>query len=129
MSKTILSVFLATLLISCFGVECVFADSTEERQAHLTEKIKAGIARLGTGREARVQIKLLDKRKLKGYIREATDEDFVVVETGTGVATRIPYPQVRQVRGNNLSTGAKIAIGLGILAAVLAILLFFENYG
>jgi hypothetical protein len=36
---------------------------------------------------------------------------------------------VKQVQGNNLSTGAKIAIGLGILAAILALLLFLENYG
>jgi hypothetical protein len=41
----------------------------------------------------------------------------------------VPYPSVTQVRGNNLSTGAKVAIVLGIVAAVLGILLFFENYG
>ncbi len=129
MFKTILSLFLITLLITCVGVKVIYADSKEEKQARFTEKVKAGIARLGTGEPARVKVKLSNKTKLNGYISEAGDENFVVVDAKTGAATRIAYADVQQVKGNNLSTGAKIAIGLGILAAILVILLIFENYG
>ena len=37
----------------------------------------------------------------------------------TGGATEVPYPQVKSVKGNNLSTGAKIAIGVGIAILVI----------
>jgi hypothetical protein len=107
----------------------VYAGSTEDKQARYAEKIRAGIARLGTGEQARVRVKLRDKTQLDGYVGEAAEQDFVIVSAKTGTATRVPYAQVKQVQGNNLSTGAKIAIGLGILAAILALLLFLENYG
>ena len=37
-------------------------------------------------------------------------------------ATQVPYPQAKQVKGNNLSKGAKIAIGMA--AVVGATVLF-----
>ena len=129
MSKRILSLALVGLLFSLAGPAPVYADSKAEKEARLAEKVKEGIGKLGTGTEARVEIKLRDKRKLKGYIGEAGEDGFSVVDAKTGTATRVPYPQVRQVKGNNLSTGAKIAIGLGVAVAVLVILLIFENYG
>lgn len=44
------------------------------------------------------------------------------MDVKTGAATTVPYPQVKQVKGNNLSTGTKIAIGLGIVAGVILFL-------
>lgn len=129
MTKTILSLALAMLLVGYYGVRPVYAGSKEEKQTRFVEKLRAGISRLGTGEQARVRVKLLDKTQIDGYVSEATQQDFVVVDAKTGTATRIAYGQVKQVKGNNLSTGAKIAIGLGVLAAILALLLFFENYG
>jgi hypothetical protein len=41
------------------------------------------------------------------------------------MATQVAYPQVKSVKGNNLSTGAKIAIGVGIAAAVI-VLIFWK---
>ncbi len=129
MFKTVLSLALVTLLFGYAGVRPVYAGSKEEKQARFAEKLRAGIARLGTGEQARVRVKLLDKTQLDGYVSEASERDFVVVDAKTGAATHVTYAQVKQVKGNNLSTGAKIAIGLGVLAAILAILLIFENYG
>ena len=88
-----------------------------------------GITQLGTGEQARVELKLADRTKVKGYISESAADHFVVVDKKTGAATRVTYGQVQQVKGNNLSTGAKIAIGLGILAGILAIFLILENTG
>lgn len=81
------------------------------------------------GENSLIEVKLKDKTKVKGYIGEISDDYFVVIDKLNGTSTKVPYPQVKQAKGNNLSTGAKIAIGLGILAAVLVILLIFENYG
>lgn len=129
MSKKMLSLALAGLIIHCVGFAPAPAATKEEKQARFTEKVKAGVAKLGTGEAARVRVKLRDQTKLEGYIAEAGDADFVVVNAKSGAATRVAYPQVQQVKGNNLSTGAKIAIGLGAAVAILVILLVLENYG
>ena len=110
------------LMILLVAAPSVWAKSKTEKGA---EKIKAAILHLGTGPEARVKLNLRDKTKVAGYIQES----FTVADANTGATTTVPYPTVTQVKGNNLSTGAKVAIVLGIAAAVLAILLFFENYG
>lgn len=107
----------------------VWAKSKAEKEAQQIEKIKTAILKLGAGPDARVNLKLRDKTKVAGYIQAAGAESFMVVADTTGAATSVPYPNVAQVKGNNLSTGAKVAIVLGIAAAVLGLLLFFENYG
>src|SRR5918912_142316 len=123
MSKRILSLALVASLFCVAGVKPVYADSKAEKEARLAEKVKRDINKLGTGTATRIEVKLRDKTTLKGYIGEAGEEGFSVVDAKTGAATKVLYPQVQKVNGNNLSTGAKIAIGLGIVAAVLAILL------
>jgi hypothetical protein len=45
-----------------------------------------------------------------------------VVDENTRSVTKIQYQQVRQVKGNNLSTDAAIAIAIGV-AAVLGIII------
>jgi hypothetical protein len=129
MLKTILSLLLMLLVITAGGSHVAYGDSKAEKQARFTESVKLGIAKLGIGERARVELKLKDKTKVKGYIREVTEEDCLVVDSKTGVMTRVAYPQIQTVKGNNLSTGAKIAIGLGILAAILTFFLILENTG
>jgi hypothetical protein len=122
MTKKILSLALSMLLVNLISVHHVSAGPREEERARLVEKVRAGVARLGTGTQARVEVKLLDRSKLKGYISEAGEDHFVVVGAGTGVATPVSYPQVAQVKGNNLSTGVKIAITAGLFVFLLILL-------
>ncbi len=65
--------------------------------------------------------------KLEGYISDAGAETFTVTNRKTGVAAEVAYPQVKSVQGNNLSTGAKIAIGVGIAATIIFIILWFTT--
>lgn len=58
---------------------------------------------------------------MKGYVQEIAEDHFVVVDDRTGLTTAIAYTQVKQVKGNNLSTGAKIAIFVLIMGAIFAI--------
>jgi hypothetical protein len=117
----------ALLLMTMICVQSVSAETKLDKQARFAQKVKAGIARLGTGRESLVEVKLRDKTKLAGYVGEANEESFVVTNIKTGASTGVAYANVSQVRGHNLSTGAKIAIGVaigvGIALIVLAIYL------
>jgi hypothetical protein len=126
MFKRILAVTLAGLLINVAGVRLAYADSNEENQVHFAEKVKASVQKLGTGEAARVRVQLRDKTRLEGYVSAADGEGFTVTNPKTGMATEVAYPQVKSVKGNNLSTGAKVAIGVGI--AIVALLLIFKDH-
>ena len=118
----IAAVVLVALFLSITAPSPVLAGSNPDKEVRLAQKVKTEIAKLGIGPEARVDLTLRDKTKLKGYISEVGNESFAVINDKTGSATTVKYPQVKQVKGNNLSTGAKIAIGIGILFAVCLIL-------
>lgn len=121
--------FLLFIFLITATANPIFAQTQDTKQAEWQAKVKSKIEKLGVGEHALIEVKLKDKTKVKGYISEISDDYFVVMDKVSSTSTKIPYPQVKQAKGNNLSTGAKIAIGLGILAAVLVILLIFENYG
>ena len=122
-----IALLLVALVINLAGARLVFAESKEEKQARFAEKIKINVLKLGTGESTRIKVKLRDQTKLEGYISDAGADTFTVTNRKTGVATTVAYPQVKSVQGNNLSTGAKIAIGAGIAAAIIFIILWFTT--
>ena len=126
MLKKVLCLMLISSIMIVTGGKTALAAGVNAKEAALTEKVKAAIAKLGTGPSAQVEIKLRDKSKLRGYIKEANEERFVLVSAATGDTTEVAYPQVKQVKGNNLSTGAKVAIGAGI--AIVILILVFKDH-
>src|ERR1044072_1708290 len=122
MLKRICAVMLSALLMQAAAIPA-FAATSAEKEAKRAEKVRTQLAKLGTGEDARVRVELRDKTKLEGYIGEAGPESFVVVNKA-GVATAVAYPQVVKAKGNNLSTGTKIAIGVGIGAGITLLILF-----
>ena len=127
MFRKLVMLVLVALLINVASVRLAYADSKEEKQARFAEKIKANVLKLGTGESTRVKVKLRDQAKLEGYISEAGSETFIVTNQKTGAATTVAYAQVKSVQGNNLSTGAKIAIDVGIAATIIFIILWFTT--
>jgi hypothetical protein len=122
MIKKICSAVLSILLLQATALPA-FAATKAEKEAKRAEKVRTELAKLGTGKDARVRLELRDKTKLEGYLSEANDSAVVVTDK-TGNATTVPYPQVKKAQGNNLSTGAKIAIGAGIGAGVTLLIIF-----
>lgn len=129
MFKKVLSVVLVGFLLNVTGASVAYAGSREEKEARFAEKVKEGISKLGTGAEARIEVKLRDKTKLKGYISEAGRDSFVMVDDKTGATATVTYSQVKQVKGNNLSRGAEIAIGVGVILIPIIIVLVFVSAG
>ncbi|HVG19148.1 MAG TPA: hypothetical protein VNI02_08845 [Blastocatellia bacterium] len=123
MLKRMTTVMIAALL-AFMAVTPIPADASTkaEKDARHVEKVRAGISKLGAGRDARVAVRLRDKTKVAGYISKIENDSFVVTDLKTSEATTIAYPDVVQVKGNNLSTSAKIAIGVGIAVGVIIVL-------
>jgi hypothetical protein len=124
MLKRVLAITLASLLVNAIvSVQPASAGSKSDEQAQFIEKLRQGIARLGVGRDAVVEVKLRDKTRLAGYIDRASEGIFVVANVKTGESRSVAYADVTQVKGHNLSTGAKIAIGIGIGVGIALIVL------
>ena len=80
-----------------------------------TAKARAEVARRGTGEKSRVRIKLRGGVEVKGYISQASEDKFTIVNQETGSPTVIAYSDVEKVRGKGgLGKGAKIGIIAGI---------------
>jgi hypothetical protein len=119
MAKKISSMIVACLLtISIICQQTASASSTPDKDARFAQKVRAAVLELGVGQTSLVSIKLRDKTKLAGYISEIGDRSFVVTDSRSADTTTVAYPDVVQVKGNNLSTGAKIAIAAAIIAGV-----------
>lgn len=115
MRKSITMMLITAVLGSATFVSAATVTTGGEEDA---EKVKTEIKKLGTGPEAQVKLELRDKTKVEGYVSQANDADFIVVDPKSGSSTTVAYPQVRKAKGNNLSGGVKIALTVAVIAAV-----------
>jgi hypothetical protein len=95
-----------------------------------TAKIKAEIGRRGTGRNARVRIKLHNGQQLLGRIDQASDNNFTLTDEKTGKSTHVAYSEVRSISARGLSKGKKVGIiaALAVGVVVLVGVLSFKNF-
>ena len=127
--KSLSLTLIVALLYALLAVPAFAATSTpEEKEAARVAKIKTSITKLGTGPEAKIKIKLRDKSKLSGYVSQAGADSFTITDAKTGATTEVAYPNIAQAKGNNLSTGAIIAISSGIAVGATILTLFILAY-
>jgi hypothetical protein len=127
MYKRILSVVLVGLLVN-FVCAAPAAAGSKAKEIEAAAKVKAAVATLGTGPDARIEVKLRDKTKLRGYVSEANDDGFIIVDVKTGRPSQVAYPQVKHVKGRNNLTGEQVGyIALFALIAVTAIGYIYED--
>lgn len=122
---------IGALFFSLITAPMTLAKSKEEKAAEFAAKVKTEIVKLGVGPETRIEIKLRNKTKLNGYITQVSDNSFVIADAKTGTTSEVPYSDVAQAKGKNLSTGVKIAIGvaIGVGVTFLVIYLVYLAYG
>jgi primosomal replication protein N len=131
--KCLVFALVALLLQSFVGLPVVVAAKTQaESEAQLLEQVKVKVARLGVGEKARVTVRLKDGTKLKGYIAQVKDSEFVVRDRKTDAPSVVLYRDVARVDSNrghstarNIALGT--AIGVGSVLTVLGILI--ARYG
>ena len=123
MIKKCLSLTLIYLLLITANFSLVSAQTQTDKNSSSTTKIKAIVAKRGTGENKRVNVKMLNGTKVKGYISQADENTFTLVDSKTKQSNAIAYGDVSQVK-NRLSKGDKIFIGVVIgAAAVVGIVL------
>lgn len=126
--KRISLALVGSLLLMLASAPVTAATTKEEKAAAFAAKVKTEIGKLGTGPDARISVKLRDKNKLSGYVSQANADSFVITDPKTGASTEIPYPNVTQAKGKNLSTGAIIAISVAAAVGVTLLVIFILAY-
>ncbi|HEX8709377.1 MAG TPA: hypothetical protein VF723_14125 [Pyrinomonadaceae bacterium] len=118
--KKCLSIILSVLLLHLFSYAPLATETPTEkaRQAMLAMQVRAAVRELGEGTFSRVRVVLYDKTEYQGYITEITADHFVIADAETGMTAPIAYREVKGIKGNNFSTGAKIGIGVAIAAGI-----------
>jgi len=110
---------MGTLLVTALGLSAVRAQTVKDLQA--TEKARASVLKLGVGRTSRVEVKLRDQSKVKGFVSDAGQDRFTVTDLQTGASQTIAYADVTEVKkpGSGLSSRALIIIGAAAAGAVI----------
>ncbi len=102
MLKNFVTTLLVVLLVNLALAPSAFAKSAENnKELKFIEKLKTNIQSQGVGVNSKTQLKLKDGTKLKGYISEINDGGIVVVNEKNDQNISVPYPQVKQAKGNN----------------------------
>ena len=129
--QKVLALVLAGALIQALGagVVCVQAQ-TSSSSAQPIEQIKSKVARLGVGANAKATVRMKDGRKLKGYIAESRETEFVLRDRKTDAPTIITYADVAKVesnRGHSTARNIALGVGIGVGAVILTVALIVAS--
>ena len=119
LKRTLVAALVGALLSTPFGFRPVHGETLEETRR--AAEARAGVARLGVGQGARVEVKLRDNTRLKGYVSEAGEDSFTITDSETGASRTVAYAQVSRVskQGQGLSARTKVIIGAAIAAGLI----------
>jgi hypothetical protein len=107
------------LLLTALGFQGAGAQSLGDQQA--TEKLRTKVLKIGVGMNARVQVKLRDNTQLNGYISDAGQDSFTVVEKQTGSSKTISYADTLSVKkaGSGVSGKTWMILGAAVVGAAV----------
>ncbi len=117
--KRMLAIMITGMLLTmAVGFRSVNAQSGQDYAG--VAKVRVDVLKLGVGEKAGVEVKLRDNRKLKGYIAEASEDSFTVVNSKNESNQRFAYADVEKVKkaGGGFSTRSWIILGAAVAGAV-----------
>ena len=98
------------ILAASFAIPSVNAQGGRDTNA---AKARVKVEKLGTGANARVEVKLLDGTKLKGFVGTTDQDSFTVIDRKTGASSVVRYSEVSEVKkpGGGFSTKSWMILG------------------
>jgi len=134
MMRRALTSILAALVIDFALASSGYGAPSVRQGGETYGKIREQIARVAPQPKSRVQVKLRDGRKLKGYVTETSTDDFLLSDSRTATSARIRYADVKQVKGSHgENSGLKKAtqimsfVGLGLVVVIMVAALSSPN--
>ena len=126
------SCLLAALLLLAPVAQGFGAGQRPDKEAQSVEQIRIQVAKVGVGEKAKATIITKDGTKIKGYVSQAGDEDFVIRDRKTNAPTTIRYADVAKVERHHDHSLTKIilvSIGAGTAIVLTSIALVIRRNG
>lgn len=104
---------LLLIIFLLVGSVFVSAQTSEDKNPANTELIKATVAKVGTGLNARVKLKLWDGSKTQGLINEIGTNSFALISTdedSIGMTRKIAYSEVAKINGKGVTGDSKLNV-------------------
>ena len=121
--KNYLHYFLAGLMLLGPVVQTSMA-APKPGQRITSAEVKTKVLKLGTGSKAKATVWLADGTKVKGYVSEASETEFVMRDRKTNAPTTVRYADVVKFdRNNGHSTAKWVAIGAGVGVGAFVLIL------
>ena len=118
MNKRILvSILLVTLLSTSAGLQSAAAQTGDSASA---ARARAKVESIGLGRNSKVEVKLQDGTKLKGYLSAKEQDSFTVTDSKTGATSPVRYAEVVELKkaGGGFSSKTWIIVGAAAAGTV-----------
>ncbi len=130
MLKKNLSLVLALVLLQV-GITPSFGASRGDTSEAQVSKVKADIAKRGTGEKATVRVKLRNDRELKGYIADAGEDRFIVTIPKSNESVPVNYSDVVEVKNQShpLASNVLFWVGAGAVATGAVAVMAFSGAG
>ena len=112
--RTFAMMLSAMVLLTALGLQSVGAQGMNDARA--TEQIRTKVEKIGVGGNARVEVKLRDHTKLNGYISDADQDSFTVVDNQTGSRNSLAYADTSSVKKASSGVSGKTWLILGATA-------------
>lgn len=112
-------------VVCCFVAAAIMmASGSVFPNDYSVDRVKATLSEIGTGKDARVTVKLKSGTVLKGYIAELGKEDFSIVSKAE--TRKVLCSEVAKVKKRKLNIGIKIAIAAGVVIGALVGLMYAQ---
>ena len=119
MLRKVFSILLSgTFLLVPLGFRSAKAQTGKVGEA---DQIRTKVERLGVGRSSRVEVKLQDGTRVKGYVSKLESDSFDVTDLDSGAAQTLAFAQVTQLKKVNGGPSKRtwIIIGAAAVAAIV----------
>ncbi len=115
--RILVSILSVILLATSAGMQLAAAQTSDTAAA---AKARAKVESMGVGSNAKVEVKLQDKTKLKGYLSAKEQDSFTVTDSKTGATSTVRYAEVVEVKkaGGGFSTRSWIILGAAAAGAI-----------
>ena len=116
--KSLFNITFRNVFISPLGFRSAKAQTGKVGEA---DQIRTKVERLGVGRSSRVEVKLQDGTRVKGYVSKLEPDSFDVTDLDSGAAQTLAFAQVTQVKKVNGGPSKRtwIIIGAAAVAAIV----------
>jgi hypothetical protein len=126
LAKKHLSILLSTMLLV---LNVFFPAATRAQNAAQTDaayKARTSVQHFGVNPDKRVEVKLRDKTKLKGYITAVDQDSFTLTEAKSGASQTVAYADISEIKkaSNGWSTKTWLmlaGVGVGAIVTLIAV--------